>query len=426
MKKPPPQSVVYRKLSDDELAQRYARRRDKQAALQLHARYGHLIFGLCLAVLHDASAAEDAARLIFFRVLQEGGRFRTEPFRPWLYRTIRESVTGGAPLPADVLFDASVKEAGYTAEEARFRAALMAAFETLPTEAQVALDGFYLHGHTHAELADVTGLMPDAVQQRIIDARRALKEALKTTKPGAPQALEDVVHLLHLLEEGRCLSKKQLFSYVSGLTAAEEDHAVEHHLHACPICRQVVTTVRAGGADACEALVRHSDVFLTEHHRRTAPQLHASSVLALPRKRAAGASLWRMAAIAAGVVVGIGLLLHFENRVRPAVLAEPAPAPAQPVTATEGTSKTPAPKASTAAAEPLVQSAMAHSAAPASKPGKSSGKPARLPLLTEEGRSVPGTESESQASLPAETPAAGAAAPQKPRDPFEEGASETR
>ena len=72
---------------DDQLLERFARRRDEDAFAALLRRHGPMVLGVCRSVLHDLHDAEDAFQAAFLLLAQKAGSIhRREAVSGWLYR----------------------------------------------------------------------------------------------------------------------------------------------------------------------------------------------------------------------------------------------------------------------------------------------------------------------------------------------------
>lgn len=71
--------------------------------------------------------------------------------------------------------------------------------------------------------------------------------------------------LKQIFEQSSCLTKKQLKEYVSGSMSTEEAHAVEQHLHSCPMCSDAVDGLMAQQGKGVEVMNTINADFLTKH-----------------------------------------------------------------------------------------------------------------------------------------------------------------
>lgn len=78
--------------------------------------------------------------------------------------------------------------------------------------------------------------------------------------------------LKHIFEQSSCLTKKQLKEYVSGSMSPEEAHAVEQHLHSCPMCSDAIDGLMAQQGKGVELMNTINADFLTKHLGAANPQ----------------------------------------------------------------------------------------------------------------------------------------------------------
>src|SRR6516162_6213297 len=73
-------------LTDRELLERFATRRDEEAFAQLVRRHGPLVLGVCRQVLRQEQDAEDAFQATFLVLSRKAGSIRSAEALPnWLY-----------------------------------------------------------------------------------------------------------------------------------------------------------------------------------------------------------------------------------------------------------------------------------------------------------------------------------------------------
>ena len=159
---------------------------DVRAFEVLVRRYQTPILRLCVGMLGDRHAAEDAAQDAFFSAWRSLGRFRGDAqFSTWLYRIatnqclrdMRRRPARTAELPADL--PAAEGEAPHNRlEAAEAGAAVSAAVARLSPEQRVALLLRELGGLSYDQIAEVLGVSMPAVKSRIYHARVELARDL--------------------------------------------------------------------------------------------------------------------------------------------------------------------------------------------------------------------------------------------------------
>jgi len=82
------------KYSDAELVARYQKSGDMELLGILYERYTELIYGVCLKVLKNEAAAEDAFMNIFEKLTKKVREHDIKQFRPWLHMVVRNHCLG--------------------------------------------------------------------------------------------------------------------------------------------------------------------------------------------------------------------------------------------------------------------------------------------------------------------------------------------
>jgi RNA polymerase sigma-70 factor, ECF subfamily len=149
-------------------------------------RYQLPIIRLCIGMLGDPQAAEDAAQDVFFSAWRSLGRFRGDAqFSTWLFRVatnqclrdIRRRPAQAAQLPEDLpAAEAGTPHAQVEAAEAV--AAVSAAVARLSPEQRAALLLREVEGLSYDQIAEVLGVSMAAVKSRIYHARVELARDL--------------------------------------------------------------------------------------------------------------------------------------------------------------------------------------------------------------------------------------------------------
>ena len=167
---------------------------DAAALAVLVRRYQGAVFGLALAVLGDAGAAEDAAQEAFVRVWRYAGSFDARRGRvaPWLLsitrnvaldaRRVRKATLLVAPAELAQWPVAGPSEAGpeHAAERAADAARLRDGLSRLPEVLRRALVLASWYGATAAEISVVEGIPLGTAKTRVRTALRRLRTELTT------------------------------------------------------------------------------------------------------------------------------------------------------------------------------------------------------------------------------------------------------
>jgi RNA polymerase sigma-70 factor, ECF subfamily len=154
---------------------------DVRAFEVLVRRYQLPIIRLCVGMLGDQNAAEDAAQDVFFSVWRSMGRFRGDAqFSTWLFRVamnqclrdIRRRPAQTARLPEDLPATGGSPQGELDAAEGY--AVVSAAVGRLSSEQRAALLLREVEGLSYEQIAEVLGVSMAAVKSRIYRARTDL------------------------------------------------------------------------------------------------------------------------------------------------------------------------------------------------------------------------------------------------------------
>ena len=179
-----------------------ARRGDRQAFARLVAATQNTVSSIALSIVRDVQHSEDVAQEVYVRAWHKLAQLRDpDSFLPWLRQLTRnlardhlrrqKARPGDAPdgdAEAEIARLAAVDRTGETAmvativdEHAR---ALDAAFDELPAEAREVITLYYREGRSTDQVAELLGLRPTAVRQRLARARQRLKGEVERALAG--------------------------------------------------------------------------------------------------------------------------------------------------------------------------------------------------------------------------------------------------
>lgn len=161
------------------------------ALVDLHQR---AVYNLCLRMLGNPHAAEDAAQEAFVSAFRALRSFRGAHFRPWLMRIAANACTDemrrrgrrpalslDVPLPgSEETLDPPDAAAGPEAETLRGeqRRAIQAALMTLPQDQRLAVVLCDIQGYAYEEIAAVMRTSVGTVKSRIARGREKLRREL--------------------------------------------------------------------------------------------------------------------------------------------------------------------------------------------------------------------------------------------------------
>lgn len=175
-------NLDYRKLSDEELVQRYAEHSEQLAFAALFERFSHLVFGVCLKYLKDNNNAQEATQQIFIKLLEELKRHSISNFKSWLYSVSRnhcymilrkdDPVVHKENFADDMEFE---DEWHQKVKEEHFLTELEAAIQELSKEQRICIRYFYLQKMSYAEIARQANYDLNTVKSAIQNGKRNLK-----------------------------------------------------------------------------------------------------------------------------------------------------------------------------------------------------------------------------------------------------------
>lgn len=169
---------------------------DDGALAVLMARWEVPLKSFIGRIVLNRDEAEDLAQESFVRVWQQRNKFRAgAEFHPWLFAIAvnlarnrlrwwrsRPTVsldgwTNHGPAPAELPEETSASSDAL--EKAERASAVRDAVATLPTDLREVVVLFEYEHLSHAEIAEIIGASPKAVETRLYRARQKLRSALK-------------------------------------------------------------------------------------------------------------------------------------------------------------------------------------------------------------------------------------------------------
>jgi RNA polymerase sigma-70 factor (ECF subfamily) len=158
-------------------------------------RYQGAVFNLCLRLIGEKGAAEDATQEAFLSAYKSISRFEGGSFRSWLFRIAanesKDELRRRSRRPAESLHsrfedddtpfdvpDSSESAADYL-ERMAVGQSISAAMLSLPFEQREAILLSDLHGYHYEEIAEMTGSNVGTVKSRIHRGRERLRTLLQ-------------------------------------------------------------------------------------------------------------------------------------------------------------------------------------------------------------------------------------------------------
>ena len=185
-------------MTDHQLIERVLEGRQQDFA-ELVRRHHPKVFALCVSMLHDRAAADDAAQEVFLKAYESLAQFRGDSaFSTWLYRVatnkcldMRRAESRRRQDSLEALTEAEDSRLKWLLEDPRGDrvhfiedADLVAkVLERMPEDHRVVLTLRELEGLTYEELAETLDCTVDAIKARLQRARRDFREQLRHLLP---------------------------------------------------------------------------------------------------------------------------------------------------------------------------------------------------------------------------------------------------
>lgn len=254
-------------LSDAELLERWVGRRDEAAFEVLVWRHGPMVWGLCRRLLHDSQDAEDVFQATFLALVRKAGSIgKRASVGSWLYKVAYRAARAAQASAARrarrerPLGDRPVPDSADEAAQRDLRPLLDEEVNRLPEKYRAAVVLCYLQGLTNEEAAWQLGCPKGTVATRLAWARERLRRRLA----------------------GRGLAPSAAL-----LPAALEEHNASAAVPAALVC----------------AALRAAGLF----ENGTASGVVSAQAVALTQTVPRAMSVTRLAALAAGLVLAVGL-----------------------------------------------------------------------------------------------------------------------
>jgi RNA polymerase sigma factor (sigma-70 family) len=177
----------YNQYTDDDLIAEYKRNQNQQIIGELYARYGHLVFGVCLKIIKNRQDCEDLTMQIFQNIGTKVQQHTITYFKSWLYQLTRNEClmllrkTKKNPEfelneNIHVLVEQSEQDA---INIDCFEVNLVEAMKALKEEQRLSLDLFYKQEKSYVQIAQETHWELNKVKSYIQNAKRNLKILLQ-------------------------------------------------------------------------------------------------------------------------------------------------------------------------------------------------------------------------------------------------------
>jgi RNA polymerase sigma factor (sigma-70 family) len=173
-------------MTDRQLLERVAARRDEEAFAHILQRHGPLVLGVCRQILRHEQDAEDAFQATFLVLARKAGSIRSAEALPnWLYgvanrlATRMKAAARRRQTREVALVDTLTSEPGAGGELDELGPVLHEEIGRLPDKYRIPFVLCYLDGMTNEEAARVLGCPPGTVFSRLARAREGLRTRLR-------------------------------------------------------------------------------------------------------------------------------------------------------------------------------------------------------------------------------------------------------
>src|SRR5262245_58154405 len=160
-----------------------ARKGDSHAFERLYREFSGRVYGLCLRMTRDPSAAEDCAQEAFINAWRALDRFEIRSsFGTWLHRIAVNVVLGKRRRPSfsaeTSLESEQLEETGFSLDTPVEESEIEDAIAGLPDGARDVLVLSGIYGYSHGETAEMLGVAEGTCKAQLHRARKLLQERL--------------------------------------------------------------------------------------------------------------------------------------------------------------------------------------------------------------------------------------------------------
>lgn len=172
--------------SDEELLAHYRRTGEAHFLGQLYERYMTMVYGVCLNILRDAHAAEDAVIGIYEELVDKAQTHPVSSFRGWLYVVARNyclmELRRQKRAPTDyhapekmVHYDAVTFPDDFELTYPNNAQRLQHCLQALPSKQRFCIQQFYLEDRSYRDIAQEMGEEVGKIRSYIQNGRRNLR-----------------------------------------------------------------------------------------------------------------------------------------------------------------------------------------------------------------------------------------------------------
>jgi len=179
---------IYRKMTDEELLNRFHDQGDTEGLGHLLQRYTLMLLGVSMKYLKDEEAARDTVQQVFLKAITELAKYKVTYFKSWIYQIaknqclmqLREQKKWGPQLAAEeVPLEGNVStDLEFWNEKEQTYDRLSTALSALGEEQRRCVTLFYLEKMSYRQIAEQTGQAVATVKSHIQNGKRNLRIAL--------------------------------------------------------------------------------------------------------------------------------------------------------------------------------------------------------------------------------------------------------
>ena len=180
----------FAQLEDFELLTQYRKSNDARCVGELYCRYSHLVFGVCLKYLKNATESEDAVMEIFEKLHLDLRKVEVEHFKSWLYMVARNhclmklrkaglDVSYPDEMPQTPQYEEDTED---FENKERLIAALENNLSSLKIEQKQCIEMFFLQDKSYKQIVLETGFSLNDVKTHIQNGKLNLKKLLLKLK----------------------------------------------------------------------------------------------------------------------------------------------------------------------------------------------------------------------------------------------------
>lgn len=176
----------YKQYSDEDLIHLYKQSQNQSLIGEFYARYGHLVFGVCLKIIKNKQDCEDLTMQVFQNLGAILNQHQISYFKPWLYQVTRNEclmflrkLGKNRELEFNEQIEARHDDNMHDVNLDCFDSNLHVAMDNLKDDQRLAIHLFYEQEKSYVQIAEETKWDLNKVKSHIQNAKRNLKILLQ-------------------------------------------------------------------------------------------------------------------------------------------------------------------------------------------------------------------------------------------------------